>query len=122
MADAPRARHVVTENARVVATADALAVGDLSAVGRLMLESHESLRDDYGVSTAELDTLVDALVAAGAAGARLTGAGFGGCVVASSRPSAPTRCWSRRQPATGTTTGLTTDAFVARAVDGAPRR
>jgi galactokinase len=80
--DDPRARHVVAENARVLAAAAALGGPDLDALGRLMLESHASLRDDYEVSTPELDLLVDELVAAGAAGARLTGAGFGGCVVA----------------------------------------
>ena len=60
--DSPRARHVVTENARVLATADALPRGDLSVLGPLLLESHASLRDDFGVSTPELDTLVDVLV------------------------------------------------------------
>lgn len=81
----PRARHVVSENARVLAAADALRAGDLEELGRLMLESHASLRDDYEVSTPELDALVDRLVAAGALGARLTGAGFGGYVVAAAR-------------------------------------
>jgi galactokinase len=76
-----RARHVVSENARVLAAAAALAGGDGERVGRLMLESHASLRDDYEVSTPELDELVERLLAAGALGARLTGAGFGGCVV-----------------------------------------
>ncbi|MDQ3865991.1 MAG: galactokinase [Actinomycetota bacterium] len=78
----PLGRHVVSENARVHETARALAVGDAHALGRLFAESHASLRDDYRVSTRELDVLVDALVAGGAIGARLTGAGFGGAVVA----------------------------------------
>ena len=82
VADLPRARHVVTENARVLDTADALRAGDLDTLGRLLLASHASLRDDYEVSTPELDILVEVLVQSGAAGARLTGAGFGGCVVA----------------------------------------
>ncbi|MBD0330699.1 MAG: galactokinase [Thermoleophilia bacterium] len=87
--DEPLARHVVGENARVLAAAVALERGDVSRLGTLFLESHASLRDDYRVSTPELDVLVDALVAAGAAGARLTGAGFGGCVVAvAERPRA----------------------------------
>jgi galactokinase len=80
-----RARHVVGENARVLATVEALEAGDVVEVGRLMLESHASLRDDFEVSTPELDRLVEQLVAAGAVGARLTGAGFGGCVVALAR-------------------------------------
>ncbi|MEX2031546.1 MAG: galactokinase, partial [Dehalococcoidia bacterium] len=80
--DDPRARHVVSENARVLAFADALRAGDVNALGPLLLASHASLRDDFAVSTPELDLLVDLLVDAGAFGARLTGAGFGGCVVA----------------------------------------
>ena len=78
----PRARHVVSENERVHEAAAALAGGDLDRLGRLFLAGHASLRDDYEVSTRELDVLVDALVDSGASGARLTGAGFGGCVVA----------------------------------------
>ena len=60
----------------------ALAEADVNALGPLLLASHASLRDDYAVSTPELDLLVDLLVEHGAIGARLTGAGFGGCVVA----------------------------------------
>ena len=82
-----RARHVVTENARVLAFADALRAGDARAAGRLMVESHASLRDDFGVSTSVLDAIVAELVATpGVYGARLTGAGFGGCVVALADP------------------------------------
>jgi galactokinase len=80
--DEPLGRHVVSENARVLAAVDALGSGELDRLGRLLAESHVSLRDDFRVSTPELDLLVDELVAAGAFGARLTGAGFGGCVVA----------------------------------------
>ena len=81
VADDPRARHVVSENARVGAFADALRAGRVDELGPLMLASHASLRDDYAVSTPELDRAVEALMAHGALGARLTGAGFGGCVV-----------------------------------------
>jgi galactokinase len=78
-----RARHVVTENDRVVQFAKAFRVADLAAAGRLMVESHNSLRDDFEVSTPVLDTLVSRLTTVqGVFGARLTGAGFGGCVVA----------------------------------------
>jgi galactokinase len=78
-----RARHVVTENARVQAGAAALRAGDVATFGRLMVDSHTSLRDDYAVSGPELDTLVDITLATpGVLGARLTGAGFGGCAVA----------------------------------------
>jgi galactokinase len=77
-----RARHVVTEIARVAAAADALSRDDFAALGSLMVESHISLRDDYEVSSKELDLLVG--LATGqdyVLGARLTGAGFGGCTV-----------------------------------------
>ncbi len=80
--DEPRGRHAVTEMARVRAFGDALRAGDLDALGPLMLASHASSRDDMEVSTPDLDTLVECLVDAGAPGARLTGAGFGGCIVA----------------------------------------
>jgi galactokinase len=80
--DEPRGRHAVTEMIRVRAFADALRAGDLDALGPLMLASHASSRDNMEVSTRELDTLVELLMEAGAIGARLTGAGFGGCVVA----------------------------------------
>ncbi|MDP8905709.1 MAG: galactokinase [Chloroflexota bacterium] len=79
---ARRVRHVVSENERVLATAAALRAGRLSEVGRLMAESHASLRDDYEVSSAELDALVEiATGVPGVVGARMTGAGFGGCTV-----------------------------------------
>ena len=78
-----RARHVITENARVAAFVDAVRAGDAPAAGALMTESHSSLRDDFDVSTRRLDQLVGRLAATpGVHGARLTGAGFGGCVVA----------------------------------------
>jgi galactokinase len=82
VADEPLGRHVVSENARVLDAAQALVEGDVEWLGRLLDESHASLRDDFRVSTPELDVLVAELVRAGARGARLTGAGFGGCVVA----------------------------------------
>ena len=95
-----RARHVVSENRRVTAFARALAAADLATAGAVMTESHASLRDDFSVSTAALDELVDLLVATpGVWGARLTGAGFGGCVVAMTQPRAtaalhlPARSW-----------------------------
>ncbi len=77
-----RARHVITENARVAAAAAALERGDLNAVGRLMAESHASLRSDYEVSCPELDLMVElAAGQQGVYGARMTGGGFGGCTV-----------------------------------------
>ena len=78
-----RARHVVTENAHVRAAVEALQHNDGAALGQLMGESHASLRDDYEVSTPAIDDLVRRLsTTPGVLGARLTGAGFGGCVVA----------------------------------------
>ncbi len=77
-----RCRHVVTENERTTQAAAALAAGDLVTVGRLMNGSHASLRDDYEVSCAELDLLVEtAQTQPGVLGARMTGGGFGGCTV-----------------------------------------
>jgi galactokinase len=77
-----RCRHVITENGRVHATRRALAEGDMSAVRMLMAASHESLRRDYQVSCAELDSMVEiATHAPGFAGGRMTGGGFGGCTV-----------------------------------------
>jgi galactokinase len=78
-----RARHVITENARTVEAARKLETSDLVAVGALMNQSHESLRDDFEVSRPELDTMVAiAQRQDGCFGARMTGAGFGGCAVA----------------------------------------
>jgi galactokinase len=78
-----RCRHVVSENARVESFGAALAAGDGQGAGRLMMESHTSLAEDFEVSTPALDALVARLDATpGVLGARLTGAGFGGCVVA----------------------------------------
>lgn len=77
-----RARHVITENSRVLIAVSALKNGDLKTFGKLMTESHQSLRDDYEVSCEELDILVElALKQKGTLGARMTGAGFGGCTV-----------------------------------------
>ena len=77
-----RCRHVITENARVLAAAKALEQGDLKEFGRLMAASHQSLRDDYEVSSEELDLMVElAQKLEGVYGARMTGGGFGGCTV-----------------------------------------
>ena len=77
-----RCRHVITENARVLAAADALERSNLRAFGRLMGESHQSLRDDYEVSSDELDLMVElAQKVEGVYGARMTGGGFGGCTI-----------------------------------------
>lgn len=77
-----RARHVFTEIDRVGAAVDALEAGDFEAFGARLTESHASLRDDFEVSCAELDVVVDTCLAAGALGARMTGGGFGGSAIA----------------------------------------
>jgi galactokinase len=76
-----RVRHVETENRRVRETVDAFGRGDTDELGRIFVESHASLRDDYEVSTPELDRLVERAYATGAIAARLTGGGFGGSIV-----------------------------------------
>ena len=77
-----RARHVVTENHRVLQVVAALRAGDLEPVGPALAASHRSLRDDYEVSCAELDVAVESAVGAGAVAARMTGGGFGGSALA----------------------------------------
>jgi len=77
-----RCRHVVAENGRVLSAVEAMEAGNAAKLGALMFESHRSLRDDYGVSCRELDVLVEIAGATGyVLGARLTGAGFGGCTI-----------------------------------------
>jgi galactokinase len=77
-----RVRHVVTENARVLATVEALRAGDWSTVGDLFTASHASMRDDYEITVPEVDLAVSVALDQGALGARMTGGGFGGCVLA----------------------------------------
>jgi galactokinase len=94
-----RARHVVSENARVEAFVAAIATGDWTGAGALMTDSHRSLRDDYEVSCAELDVAVDSALAHGALGARMTGGGFGGCAIAlvpDDRVAAVMRGWGEQ--------------------------
>ncbi|MGH8920982.1 MAG: galactokinase, partial [Acidimicrobiales bacterium] len=75
-------RHVVTENARTLLAAELLREGRMAEMGPLLTQSHGSLRDDFAVSSPELDSVVDAARGAGALGARMTGGGFGGCAIA----------------------------------------
>jgi galactokinase len=77
-----RTRHVVTENARVLETAALLRAGDIAAIGPLLLASHQSMRDDFEITVPEVDTAVETAMTAGAVGARMTGGGFGGCIIA----------------------------------------
>ncbi|HUR49433.1 MAG TPA: galactokinase [Acidimicrobiales bacterium] len=92
-----RARHVIHENARVRRFAGSLRAGDMEECGALMVESHLSLAKDFEVSTERLDQMVESLVTRpGVFGARLTGAGFGGCVVALAEPGALRDGWHVR--------------------------
>ncbi|MGH9082116.1 MAG: galactokinase [Acidimicrobiales bacterium] len=117
-----RARHVVSECGRVREVAGALAGGDLAVAGRAMVESHHSLASDFEASVPEVDALVCSLTGLpGVYGARMTGGGWGGCVVALARPGTvdparwPGRCWLVRPSA-----GATVDALEAGAA-GAQR-
>jgi galactokinase len=115
----PRGRHAVAEMRRVLDFADALRRADIDALGPLMLASHASLRDDMEVSTPDLDTLVECLVDAGALGARLTGGGFGGCVVALV-PAERAEEIARRAPASyRERTGREPNAMLVNAAAGA---
>jgi galactokinase len=113
-AQARRARHVVSENARVREAAAALRSGDLAALGGLMNASHASLRDDMQVSVAAVDALAAAAQSTpGVFGARMMGGGFGGAVLALADAA-------RAEAALGAiTAGSRTSGFICRAVDGA---
>ena len=117
-----RAEHIVNENGRVEATVAALAADDLDAVGRLFAESHASLRDLFEVSSPELDAMVEIATSVdGVVGARMTGAGFGGCTVNLVRPAAVDALRAavlERYPAM---TGLTPLILPVDATDGAGR-
>jgi galactokinase len=80
--DARRARHILTDNQRVLDVVAALEDSDYRAIGALFNESQASMRDDFEITTAHIDLIADTAVAAGALGARMTGGGFGGCVIA----------------------------------------
>jgi galactokinase len=114
-----RCRHVITENARVMEATAALERGDLDAFGDLMAQSHRSLRDDYAVSCAELDTMVDlATRIEGVFGARMTGGGFGGCTI--NLVKADSVAEFKRTVARGyeQATGLAPEIFVCSTADG----
>jgi galactokinase len=98
---------------------DAMQAGDLPEIGRIALESHRSLADDFAVSTRELDLLVSLAVEAGAYGARLTGAGFGGCIVALVPPTESAAMVAAIVARYRAETGLEPLAFRVEAVDGA---
>lgn len=115
-----RARHAVRENKRVLRAAEILKDGDLKGFGALMLESHQSLRDDFEVSCFELDTLVaEAMAQEGVLGARLTGAGFGGCTVNLMDEAVVERFIASVGKNYEKITGYRADFYIAEAGDGA---
>ncbi|UCB44197.1 MAG: galactokinase [Dehalococcoidales bacterium] len=118
-----RLRHVVTENARVLTVVAALRKGDTDRVGQLLHESHQSLRDDFEVSCEEIDSLVEALSGmAGVTGARLTGAGFGGSIIALANTDAISgieKDIERQSHATGAVKEAELRVFPVQIVDGA---
>ena len=117
---ARRVRHVIAENGRVLETVAALQAGDLDKVGALMDASHASLRDLYEVSSAELDAMVELLRRQpGCYGARLTGAGFGGCAVALMEAGAVAAAIPAVSEAYRSRTGLTPALYPTRAAAGA---
>jgi galactokinase len=117
---AKRARHVVGENERVLATVAALETGDLETAGRLLGASHASLRDLYEVSSTELDALVEIAEAVpGVYGSRLTGAGFGGCTVTLVRREAVRALSEAVAESYPRRTGLSPTVFEVRPAQGA---
>jgi len=115
-----RCRHVIYENQRVLEGVDALKEADLEEFGRLMQESHRSLRDDFEVSSAELDLLVDAaLEVEGVYGSRLTGAGFGGCTVSLVEQEAVEAFMAHVGESYRAATGIAPRIYVCDAEDGA---
>jgi len=115
-----RARHVVTENERVLAAVSALETGDAAGLGSLLKASHASLRDDFQVSSPELDAVVETAAAVpGVLGSRLTGAGFGGSVVAVARDAAVRELADAMATAYPLRTGLEASVAIVRPADAA---
>ncbi|UPT56763.1 galactokinase [Dickeya zeae] len=118
---ARRARHIITENSRTLAAADALTRGDLRQMGELMAASHASMRDDFEITVPPIDTLVEIVkaVIGDEGGVRMTGGGFGGCIVAlipQQQVTAVQNAVMREYPAK---TGLQPTCYVCQASSGA---
>jgi len=116
-----RARHVVTENARTLAAAQALAAGDLVELGRLMAASHASMRDDFEITTPAIDALVDSIANSlgGQGGVRMTGGGFGGCVVAVTTQPLAELAAARVAACYRSPAGLAAEVYLCQASAGA---
>ena len=117
--DPRRLRHVRSENERVREAVAALEAGDLAALGPIFRAGHDSLRDDFEVSTPELDLLVDLAYGEGAIAARMTGGGFGGAIVVLAREADAPALARRVADAYKARTGLEAHAYVCVSVDGA---
>jgi galactokinase len=114
-----RSRHVISENARVLAAREALESGDPESFGQLMRESHRSLKEDYEVSSTELDLLVEiAGGIAGVYGSRMTGGGFGGCTISLVRSEVVEEFQSAVARGYQRATGRKPDIYIVRASDG----
>lgn len=116
-----RARHVITENARTLEAADALESGDLKKMGILMAESHNSMRDDFAITVPAIDALVEILQKhiGTDGGARMTGGGFGGCVVALLRPARVAEVIAAVEAEYPLKSGLKPTCYVCKASAGA---
>jgi galactokinase len=115
-----RARHVISENERTLAAVESLCRGDVAAFGKLMNASHISLRDDYEVSSEGLNLMVElAWGQRGCLGARMTGAGFGGCAVALVDRRQVQAFTRKVGEAYRRETGITAQVYVCSAMDGA---
>ncbi|MFQ1046825.1 galactokinase [Avibacterium paragallinarum] len=117
---AKRARHVITENARVLAAVEALKQGDLAGLGKLMAQSHESMREDFEITVPQIDYLVGLaqLAIGNTGGARMTGGGFGGCVVVVAPTEKVEAVRNIIAENYEKTTGLKEDFYVCKASEG----
>jgi galactokinase len=115
-----RCRHIITENARVVAARQALLTGDMKRFGELMVEAHASMRDDFAASAPEVDALVEiALKQPGCFGARITGGGFGGCTVNVVRADKAARFVEAVRDEYARVMQIEADCFICAPSDGA---
>ncbi|KOO14285.1 galactokinase [Vibrio xuii] len=118
---AKRARHVITENDRTVEAAEALRKHDMQRMGELMAQSHASMRDDFEITVPEIDSLVDIVkeVIGEQGGVRMTGGGFGGCIVSVMPPALVEKVKAAVEEKYQAATGLKESIYVCQAKDGA---
>lgn len=116
-----RARHVITENNRTQEAAEALRKGDLTTLSQLMMQSHHSMRDDFEITVKEIDSLVEIVKSTigDRGGVRMTGGGFGGCVVALVTPDLVDKVVDSVKTQYEAKTGLKETIYVCSASQGA---